>query len=90
MRTIGMLLTILLIILGIAFTALNAQSVEVNYLLGSKQLPLAAILMICLTLGVLVTGLSMGYSVLKLKAKNKWLESRLRKTQEQLAAHTQH
>ncbi len=82
-RTIGILLTVLLIIIGIAFTALNAQAVEVNYLLGSKQLPLAAILMICLALGVLVTGLSMGYSLLKLKAKNKWLESRLKKNQSQ-------
>lgn len=85
MRTIGILLTILLIIVGIAFTALNAQAVEVNYLLGSKQFPLAAMLLLCLAIGVLATGFILGFSLLKLKAKNKWLESRLKKTQEQLA-----
>lgn len=89
MRTIGILLTILLIIVGIAFTALNAQAVEVNYLLGSKQLPLAAMLLLCLVVGVLVTGFTLGFSLLKLKAKNKWLESRLKKSQDQLA-HSQH
>ncbi|MBS0286042.1 MAG: LapA family protein [Proteobacteria bacterium] len=88
MRTIGILLTILLIILGIAFTALNAQSVELNYLLGSKQLPLAAVLLLSLTIGVVLTGFTLGFSLLKLKAKNKWLESKLKKTQDQLV-HTQ-
>ncbi len=85
MKAIGILLTILLIILGIAFTALNAQDVEINYLLGSKQLPLAAMLMLCLTVGVFITVLIMGFSLIKLKAKNKWLETRLKKTQDQLA-----
>ncbi|MBN9288721.1 MAG: hypothetical protein BGO43_08610 [Gammaproteobacteria bacterium 39-13] len=84
MRIIGVVLTILLIIVGIAFTALNAQSVEINYLIGEKNLPLAVILLASLTLGIVLSVLLMGFSLLKLKAKNKWLESKLKKAQEQL------
>jgi len=83
-RIIGVVLTILLIIVGIAFTALNAQSVEINYLIGEKNLPLAVILLASLTLGIVLSVLLMGFSLLKLKAKNKWLESKLKKAQEQL------
>lgn len=83
MRIVGVLLLIMLIITGIAFTALNSRVVELNYLIGSKALPLAAILLICLIVGVLVTSLIMGFSLIKLKAKNKWLESKLKRLQEQ-------
>lgn len=84
MRIFGVVLTLLLIIIGIAFTALNAQSVEINYLIGEKALPLALILFVTLAVGVLLSVLLMGFSVLKLKAQNKWLESKLKKVQEQL------
>ncbi len=84
MRIVGILLLIVVIITGIAFTALNSKVVELNYLIGSKALPLAAILLISLIAGVLVTSLIMGFSLIKLKAKNKWLESKLKRTQEQL------
>lgn len=84
MRIVGVLLLLMLIIVGIAFTALNAQVVEINYLIGSKQLPLAAILLVCLILGVFLSTLIMGFSLVKLKAKNKWLESKLKRSQEHL------
>ncbi|MBS0290063.1 MAG: LapA family protein [Proteobacteria bacterium] len=89
MRFIGIMLIVILIIIGIAFTALNAQMVEVNYLIGTKQWPLSAILLCCLTLGVLMSVCTMGFSLLKLKAKNKWLETKLKKAQE-LSTQNQH
>ncbi len=39
MRFISGVFTLLLILLGVAFAALNAQTVEVNYFIGTKTLP---------------------------------------------------
>lgn len=82
MRIVSILLTLLLIIVGIAFAALNAKAVEINYLIGKTELPLAVILLIALTSGILMTMLLMGVSLIKLKAKNKRLQSKLKHTQE--------
>jgi len=82
MKIISWFLTILIIILGVAFTALNAKSVEVNYLIGSKTLPLAVILLITLTIGVLFSMLFLGITLIKLKTKNKILMSKLKHSQE--------
>ena len=78
MRILSILLTLLLIIVGIAFAALNAKAVEINYLIGKTDLPLAVVLMIALTSGILITMLLLGVSLIKLKAKNKWLQSKLK------------
>lgn len=85
MKIIGALLTLLLIIVGIAFAALNAQAVEINYLLGTKQIPLAAVLLLSLAIGILISIFLMGFGIIKLKAKNKWLETKLKHVQEQMA-----
>ena len=84
MRIIGVILTLLLVIVGIVFTALNAQIVEVNYLIGTKQFPLAAVLLVCLVLGVVMSVFIMGFGIIRLRAKNKWLEIKLKRAQEQL------
>lgn len=84
MKIISWFLTILVIIIGVAFTALNAKSVEVNYLIGSKSLPLAVILLIALTIGVLLSMLFLSVTLIKLKAKNKILMSKLKHSQEVL------
>jgi putative membrane protein len=83
-RIFGILLTLLLVVVGAAFTALNAEVVVVNYLIGAKELSVAFVSLVSLLLGIVLGILVLGLSVLKLKAKNKWLESKLKRTQEQL------
>lgn len=85
MRIVSVLLTLLLIIVGITFAALNAKAVEINYVIGITELPLPVILLVSLALGIVLSVIFMGISILKLIAKNKWLESKLKRTQEQLA-----
>lgn len=85
MRIITLLLTLMLIIAGIAFAALNAKAVQVNYLIGTIELPLAVILLVALSVGILLSIFILGMSLLKLKAKNKWLESKLKRFENQLA-----
>ena len=78
MRIISLLLTLLTLLIVIAFTLLNAKTVEVNYLIGSMTLPLAVIMLITLLIGTILSGVFLGFSIIKLKAQNKWLESKLR------------
>lgn len=81
MRILSVLLTLLLIIVGIAFAALNAKAIEINYLIGKSELPLAVVLLISFICGIVVSMLLLGVSLIKLKAKNKWLENKVKKTQ---------
>jgi putative membrane protein len=82
MRILSVLLTLLLIIVGIAFAALNAKAVEINYLFGKTELPLAVILLISLAIGIVMSALVFGVSIIKLKAKNAWLESKQKRAQD--------
>jgi lipopolysaccharide assembly protein A len=83
-RIVSLIFTLLLIAVGVVFAALNAKPVEINYLVGARELPLVVILLAFLTLGILLSIIVMGISILKLKTKNKWLESKLKKANEQL------
>jgi uncharacterized integral membrane protein len=77
MRIIGTIIILCIILIAAAFTLLNAQYVEVNYLIGSRELPLAVLLLISLIFGVVISLLTLGFSFITLKAKNKWLEMKL-------------
>ena len=85
MRFLWMLLTLLIIAMGIAFTALNSSTIKINYLIGSKMVPLALLLLIALVIGALFSMLVMSLSILQLRAKNALLEKRLKRSQEVLA-----
>lgn len=82
MRLIGILLTLILIMVGIAFAALNAKVVEINYLIGKTEIRLAWLLLISFIVGIVITMLLLGISLIKLKAKNKWLEGKIKRAQE--------
>jgi lipopolysaccharide assembly protein A len=85
MRLVSILLTLIIIIIGVAFAALNADSVQVNYLIGVKSLPLAMMLLIALVIGSLLSLIILSLSLLRLKAKNKWLAHKLKQAKEELA-----
>lgn len=84
MRIIGFLLTFIVLIIGIAFAALNAKVVEINYLIGTKNIPLVASLLVAMAIGILISALFLGINVLTLKAKYKLLENKLKRTQTEL------
>lgn len=81
MRILSILLILLFIIVGTAFAALNAETVEVNYLIGQTEMRLAVVLLIAFTSGILISVLLLGASIIKLKAQNKWLQSKLKNAQ---------
>lgn len=79
MKIIGILTSSIIIIAGIAFSVLNAQSVHVNYLIGKTEMPLAALLLLALILGMIVALLLFSWPMIKLKTQNRSLKSKLKK-----------
>jgi len=82
MQIVGLVLTLLLIVVGTAFAALNSKSVAINYLLGSKELPLALVMLVSMSVGIIISLFFLGVNIIKLKARNKSLENKLKRSQE--------
>ncbi len=53
-RLIYLTLALLLIIFGIVFAVLNAETVQLNYYLGSVTLPLSLVLVVAMIIGALL------------------------------------
>jgi len=84
MRILLYIVFLLIVLLGISFAYLNADSVTFNYYLGERSMPLS-LLLIC-SLGV---GLILGFAVvliawIKLKAKNIRLKKRLKSAKQEI------
>ena len=54
LRLIYLSLSLLVIIFGVAFSVLNAENIQLNYYLGSIELPLSLILVIAMIIGALL------------------------------------
>jgi putative membrane protein len=67
LRIIRFLLMLLVVVIGAAFTVLNADPVMLNYYRGSIELPLALVLMAMLMLGALLGMLASLASNLRLR-----------------------
>jgi len=81
-KLIGWIVTILIIILGVSFSALNSESVTVQYLVGESSLPLAFLLLIAFAFGIILSILILGTKILSLSAKNKWLVKKLKRAED--------
>lgn len=84
MRILLYIVFLLIVLLGVSFAYLNADSVTFNYYLGERSVPLS-LLLIC-SLGV---GLILGFAVvlvawIKLKAKNIRLKKRLKSAKQEV------
>jgi len=51
MRIIYISLALIVVILGVAFSVLNAESIQLNYYLGSIELPLSLVIVIAMIIG---------------------------------------
>lgn len=54
LRLIYISLALMVIILGVAFSVLNAESIQLNYYLGSVDLPLSLVLVIAMIVGAML------------------------------------
>lgn len=53
-RLVSFVLVFILVILGLAFAVINAQPVELNYFLATREVPLAMTLVLTLVFGALI------------------------------------
>ncbi len=53
-RVLSVVVALVLLGVTIAFSVINAHPVVINYYLGSAELPLALLVVICLILGILI------------------------------------
>ena len=78
MRLLKLLVILLLMALGAAFTVMNAVNVPVDYYFGQRELPLPVVLLVALGVGALL-GMRAGLgAILGLKRDNARLRRRER------------
>ncbi len=81
MKIVRVVLLTIIILIVAAFTALNAQWVEVKYLIGTRSLPLAVVCFIALISGLLLGYLIMLGKVLSLKKQVFLLNYKMKHTE---------
>ena len=57
-RLLGLIAALLILLLGLSFTMLNAEPIQVDFYFGSAELPLSLCLVITLALGAVLGVLS--------------------------------
>lgn len=85
MNIIGIIFFVLLILVGLSFSLLNATPVEFNYYFGSAVLPLAFALMIALVVGILFGALGVLAVAIKLKRESMRLKKIIRASERELS-----
>jgi len=75
-RILGYLFLLSVLIITLTFTTINVHEVQLNYYVGSQQVPLALLLGITLVAGAVLGALVMMQPIMRLKLKS----SRLRRT----------
>ena len=68
------------LLLGVSFAVLNAESVNVDFYLGKRTIPLSLLLVYTLGIGIFLGLLTPLISLLKLKKENHALKNTLAKT----------
>lgn len=78
MRIFSYITLFIILLLGITFASLNAETVTLNYYVGSKSMSLSLLLVIFLGVGVLLGLIVTIAPMLRLKNKNRRLKNQLK------------
>ena len=66
-RVVGLIFILVVLIFGLSFAVLNAESVQINYYFGMYQMPLSLILVIAFVIGALFGAVVNVGMILRLK-----------------------
>jgi lipopolysaccharide assembly protein A len=83
-RIFSYIFLIIIVLLGITFATLNSETVNVNYWLGHRTLPLSLLLAIVLGLGSFLGILVGMWILIKTKLKNYRLKQKLRLAEKEI------
>lgn len=86
MRIFTYLCALLLILLGVSFSLLNAGTVNVNYLLGSKSLPISFLIIISVAIGALFSLFFCMVSLFRQKATAHGLRKKIESLEKSISA----
>lgn len=78
MRIFSYIILLVIILLGITFAALNAETVNLNYYLGIRPISLSLLLALCLGVGVLIGLILALFPLLRLKRDNYRLKNQVK------------
>jgi len=84
-RILGYLFLLTVLILTLTFTTINVHEVQLNYYVGSQQVPLALILGATLIIGMLLGALVMMQPVMRLKLKSSKLRRTIRSNEKEIS-----
>ena len=86
MRYIGYIIILVVVLIGISFAVMNANSVPVKYYTGQQHVPLSLLLALSFGVGVIIGIAVLFFKNTRLRLKNRWLSKRLKKTEKKLNA----
>jgi putative membrane protein len=84
MRIISYLILLIIMLIGLTFSALNPTEVVFNYYLGSKSVALSILLVVVFGMGIFLGLLISLFSWLRIKGDNMWLKSRLKNVEKEV------
>lgn len=79
-RIVSYLFLLCILLLGLSFAALNADTVNINYYLGKSAIPLSLLLVYTLGIGIFLGLVTSLIHLLKVKKENRLLKNTLAKS----------
>ena len=83
-RLVSLILTAILVLMGLAFAVVNAKPVELNYFLATREVPLAMVLVLTLTVGALMGIVFSLGMVIRLKRETLRLRRQIQLTEQEV------
>jgi putative membrane protein len=83
-RLISLLIFLIVLITGAAFTKVNSDPVTLNYYFGSLTLPLSGLVLIALIMGVLLGALAVSLATLRLRYDNRRLKKQAKLAEQEI------
>jgi putative membrane protein len=84
LRIISFIFLILVVLLGVSFATLNSQSVDVNYYINHRTMPLSVLLAFTFTVGCLLGVIVCLWLLVKSKLRNYHLQQRLKLAEKEI------
>jgi len=84
-RILNYLFLLVVLIFSLTFTAINVQSIQINYYLGSQEAPLALVLGGTLIAGAILGALVMMKPIMRLKLKSSKLRRSIRDNEKEIS-----
>lgn len=83
-KILGLVFLLFVAVVVISFSSLNAQSIQINYYFGTKDIPLALAMVVSIAVGILFGFFASFGAIMRLKRENMRLKRTAKSTDRQL------